>query len=214
MRLPQPVRRDVASATLPDQEWLDDTSELANWLLVCAGVLIALAAWPRWRVAPMVADIDPATDARLTELEKLLRRQPGDGRAAAEVAAIWSALGQPVWSYTALRDAERYGPREPGARLGLAAAYLDLGEPDDAKRVLGEATRLCGAVQPACGSSLRFKLELFTAVADLLIREGIDPRSEPVFRDRAVRRLIKEVALKKRGERPLPPPPPATPTTP
>lgn len=168
----------------------------ANSVFLVVALFSTLLVWPNWRVTPLVQNLEPTTEARMDRLEQWLREHPEDGAAATEVARLWRDLGQPAWAHAALREAERAGPREPQARLDLAAAYLDLGALEDATKMLAQAQSRC--TQVACTEPLRFKIGLFQEVIALLRKEQIDPRRELVFFAQALQRIVKQVELQRR----------------
>jgi len=172
---------------------LEQVAALANLAALIVAPLVAVLTWPHHgRLTPLlIRDVDTTTRQRLDALEEDLRRQPGDVRLATEVGRLWQALGQPPWSYTALRAAERHGPSDAGSCLALAAAYLDLGELDDSRRALAAAERACGR---RCPEPLDVKISLLVKFTDTLVREGIDPRQELAFTERAFRKLVREMA--------------------
>lgn len=172
---------------------LEQTAAFANVAALIAVALVAVLTWPHYgRLSPLlIRQVDPTTRQRLLALEGDLRRQPGDVRLAMEVGRLWQALGQPPWSYTALRAAERHGPSDAGSRLALAAAYLDLGELDDSRRNLAAAREACGK---QCPEPMSVKISLLVQFTDTLVREDIDPREELAFTERAFRKLVREMA--------------------
>lgn len=179
---------------------IDGGMAVANVTVLALAALGALLVWPSWEATPLVRDLDRETATRLEQMEALLRRHPGDDAVATSVARLWQELGQPGWSYSALLEAERSGPKDPRARLQLAAGYLDIGETDDASRVLDEASLGCPVI--SCDPTLRFKIDLFREVTDILVREGVHPLSERVFLAQAIQRVIKQVELKPRPTAP------------
>ena len=165
-------------------------SSFINVMALAVASLIAVLTWPvEGKLTPLlIRNVDPATRSRLDALEEELRRDPGDVLRATEVGRIWQSLGQPPWSYTALRAAERLGPRDASARLALGAAYLDLGELDDARRLLDAARRLC---VKDCPQPLDVKISLLIRFTDDLVREQIDPRRDLSFTERAFRKIVR-----------------------
>jgi cytochrome c-type biogenesis protein CcmH/NrfG len=173
---------------------------LVNTVALAVVALVAVLTWPvEGRPTPLlIRAVDPATQRRLETLEDELRREPGDVHRATEVGRIWQLLGQAPWSYTALRAAERLGPADAPARLALAAAYLDLGELDDTRRLLAAARKACAR---GCPEAVDLKISLLVRFTDDLVREKIDPRRDLSFTERAFRKLVRDMS----GAPPAPP---------
>lgn len=173
--------------------------------LVLIGVVLIYLAVTRvdGEKVELLVDADPVTQKRIAQLEKDLLRQPGDVTKALELARLYSDVGEFPWSYNALQAAEKHGSDDPSWQLKLALAYLELGKNDDGLRVLDEAVARCGSVK--CAPPLRVKLDLFIRVAKLLKERGIDVRKDRTAADKALREVLKPVAVDPAKMRPKAP---------
>jgi len=184
-------------------ERIERIAQAANIAGLLAASILAVLVWPQHGpVSPLLGGVEAATLRRLDRLEEQLRREPGDVTTATEVGRIWQSLGQPPWSYTALRAAERRSNGDAESLLALGAAYLDLGELRDSRRALQGARRKCA--RPACAEPVDLKITILTTLTDNLVKDGIVPRRDLYFTERAFRKLLREMS----GPPPQPPPPP------
>ena len=183
-------------------ERIERIADTANITGILVTPLLLVLLWPaNGPVSALLRGAEPNTQRRLAVLEEQLRREPGDVRTATEVGRLWQSLGQPPWSYTALREAERKGPGDAESLLALGAAYLDLGELDDSRRALKGARHACS--RRSCAEPVDIKISLLTTLTDNLVKQGIEPRRDLAFTERAFRKVLREMA----GKAPQPPKP-------
>ncbi len=161
-------------------------------LLIIGGILFYMAASgvEKDTVQPMI-EADPETVARIGRLEAELRDNPGDLSRAIRLARLYTDVGEFPFSYNALKNAELKAGDDPGWRLKLGLAYLELGKNKDGLRVIEETIQRCGVKK--CPPNLRIKLDLFARVARLFIERKIDSRKAPIAADKAMKEVFKPV---------------------
>jgi tetratricopeptide (TPR) repeat protein len=169
----------------------------------------------RKEVKPLV-EASPKTQQRISELEQLLARDPGNVGSAVELARLYRDVGEFPWSYDALKNAERSGNEDPAWRIKLGLAYLEIGKNDDGLRILKAARERCYRATPKCRQDLLTKLDIFHRLAEIFVERKIDSRKHLVAVNKAFQEVLKPVSADPAKIRPKAPavPPSSAPSTP
>ncbi len=187
---------------------------LANLIFLGLAVLYLLVTTVGDETVQPLVQADPQTSRRIEHLERALLRQPGAADSALELAQLYRDAGEFPWSYDALRDAERTGTDDPGWRLKLGLAYLQVSKSEDALRVLRAARQRCRRPGAACPGDVRVKLDIFVRVAELLKKRGIQPHKHRLAAEQALREVLKPVEVDPAKMRPKAPAGPVQPAVP
>ena len=183
-----------------------------NLIFVAIVVLYLVSLQSGQRVAPLVQG-EKTTEDRIAELERLIRRDPGNTRGAIELARLYQTVGEFPWSYNALLNVEKRGSREPSLRLILGLAFLELGKNDDAIRVLKRTLGTCRGKPGSCGYNVTVKLKIFNLLARTFRQRGIDCRRHHAAAAKALHEILKPVKVDPDKMRPKAPAPAEEPTS-
>ncbi|MCA9664979.1 MAG: hypothetical protein KC503_05300 [Myxococcales bacterium] len=134
---------------------------------------------------------DVRTAKTIKKLEETLRRNPSHIESAIRLAKLYMRAGEYPWSIDALRSAERHGSSDAAWRMKLGLAYLELGKNLDGLRVLKGALLACAKVK--CRADIEAKLRIFTRVATILQRKGINAHKDQVAAAKVFGSVLKPV---------------------
>jgi hypothetical protein len=175
----------VSTPYNPTALWVPNLALLVIIVMVFLGTTCG-----EGRVVETLVLTDDATRSRIVQLERRLRYGAPDAPAAGvELASLYLRVGAFPWAYDALKQAESRAPRDPGWRLDLGLAYIEIGHNDDGLRVISEAYRSCNP--PQCGSQVRARLSLYLRVAELMKERRIDARRDLRRANEVFREVLK-----------------------
>jgi len=164
----------------------------------------------RETIRPLV-QADPQTSRRIQDLERILQQNPRASGSALELAQIYREAGEFPFSYDALRESERTGTEDPGWRLSLGLAYLELGKNDDGLRVLTSVERRCQRPSlPPCPSDIRARLDIYGRIARLLKARRIESHKHGLAAQQAIHEVLRPVEVDLAKMRPKAPATPAS----
>lgn len=140
-------------------------------LLAGAALLVVAASGPLagYRVGPLIAGGSPLVQRQLVELQREVLRSPGDPEPALALARLLIRVGERAQAREVLGRFEQRIVPEPLLQLACVAAYVELGWPTEALRLLRSALARCQATA-ACTSGDEARLRLALQAGEVMLR--------------------------------------------
>lgn len=178
-------------------------------------VLVALFLPPRALSAASVGKFDAEGRRQVAFAEARVAVNPGDGRAAYDLARQWSDAKEVDWAIQAAGVAvtrSQGSPTHWRALYALSMAHIDRYEAKEALAYANEALAACdAAAATSCPNHEQAHVELQQRYLDAGVRSGINPRRDPKAFVEAANAGLRQVRTMGTGIAPQPTAPPAGP---
>lgn len=182
-------------------------------IAVLVVVLVALFLPPRALTAGTVGKFDADGRRAVAFAEARVAVNPGDGRAAYDLAQQWSDAKELDWAVQAASVAvanTKTSPTHWRALYALSMAHIDRYEAKEALAYANEALAACeAAAATTCPNHEQAHVELQQRYLDAGVRSGINPRRDPKAFIEAANAGLRQVRTMGTGVAPQPTPPPA-----
>lgn len=150
---------------------------------LCVAALVLVVLVLPSRSSEAVAALSAGDAVAVSRAEAKTWANPGDGKAAADLARSLARAGEYDWATdaaTVLAKGQSESPTRWRAMLAVSIGHADRLEAEVALHWAELALAACGEVGDACPAWEEVRVQLYTNHLAAGVRSGIDPRVDPI----------------------------------